>query len=149
VNGDEIGIDIETIRPDKVTTGLADRFFSAEEAESLRRLPAALTAPGFFACWTRKEAYIKALGRGLYYPLDAFCVAVDPRSEPALLWDKGPSGGEAGWQFHALDVADDMAGCVVVQGRRRRLCLRDLNPADQTSAPPRAEQPPTQQDSPA
>jgi 4'-phosphopantetheinyl transferase len=146
-DGDEIGIDIETIRPDKVTAGLAERFFAPAEAAALRELPPQLRAAGFFACWTRKEAYIKALGKGLYYPLDAFRVSVDPREDPALLSDDGPEGGDATWQFYALDVADGMAGCVVVQGRRRKMSRRDLNPACQTPAPRQADQSPDREGS--
>ena len=71
----DAGIDIERERPIE-TLELARRFFAAAESDTLRALPPADRVPAFFRCWTRKEAFIKALGDGLAFPLDGFEVSL-------------------------------------------------------------------------
>ena len=63
--GREIGVDIECIRLDLQVDDLAERFFSPEENEKLRAVPADLRHLAFLRCWTCKEAYAKAIGKGL------------------------------------------------------------------------------------
>lgn len=83
-SGRELGIDVEKIRPEFAGEEIATRYFSAPEIDELRQLPVAQRAEGFFHCWTRKEAYVKALGEGLRFPLDSFRVSLTPGS-PARL----------------------------------------------------------------
>jgi len=84
VRGREIGVDVEKIRPEFAGEEIAERYFSSKEVDELRRLPDERRAEGFFLCWTRKEAYVKALGEGLRLPLDSFSVSLTP-GEPAQL----------------------------------------------------------------
>ena len=94
----EIGVDVEKIQPERAGEEIANRYFSPAEAEELRTLPADLRPEGFFLCWTRKEAYVKALGEGLRFPLDRFQVSLSP-GKPAQLH------GDAGlrWSIEAFD----------------------------------------------
>lgn len=80
----EVGIDVELIRPDFASEAIAKRYFSAKESDELSKLPAEVRTEGFFLCWTRKEAYIKAKGDGLQIPLDSFDVSLTP-GRPATL----------------------------------------------------------------
>jgi 4'-phosphopantetheinyl transferase len=80
----ELGIDVEMIRPDFASKEIAERYFSAKEAADLNNLPTDQWADGFFLCWTRKEAYVKAKGDGLHIPLDSFDVSLSPEM-PATL----------------------------------------------------------------
>src|ERR1700732_2234518 len=80
----ELGIDVEMIRPDFASEEIAERYFSANEIADLNKLPTEQRDNGFFLCWTRKEAYIKAKGDGLHLPLDSFDVSVSPEM-PATL----------------------------------------------------------------
>ncbi len=80
----EVGIDVERIRAEFASEAIAKRYFSAKEIDELSRLPAELRTEGFFLCWTRKEAYIKAKGDGLQIPLDSFDVSLSP-GMPATL----------------------------------------------------------------
>lgn len=80
----EVGIDVELIRPEFAGEEIARRYFSAREIEELGRLSADLRPEGFFLCWTRKEAYIKAKGDGLHISLDSFDVFLSP-GRPAIL----------------------------------------------------------------
>lgn len=80
----EVGIDVEQVRSDCDYDAIASRFFATSEQSALNRLPPDLKSQGFFNCWTRKEAILKALGSGLTVPLDQFEVSLRP-GEPACL----------------------------------------------------------------
>jgi 4'-phosphopantetheinyl transferase len=100
-----LGCDIEWIDPDLDWRPLAESLFAPEERDALARLPEAAARRGFFACWSRKEAFVKAIGQGLNYPLDAFAVSV---RGPARLLRDG-----AGWRLLALDAMPGFAGALV------------------------------------
>jgi 4'-phosphopantetheinyl transferase len=80
----DLGVDVEKIRPQFAGMQIAERYFSPEEVVELRNLPGYQQAEGFFLCWTRKEAYIKALGEGLRVPLDGFSVSLTPNKPVQL-----------------------------------------------------------------
>ena len=80
----EVGVDVEEHRPVE-TTELARRFFSPVEATALKALPTSEQLAAFYRCWTRKEAFIKALGDGLTFPLDGFEVSIAHDWSPQLL----------------------------------------------------------------
>ena len=82
--GRKLGIDVERIRPQLAGEDIAGRYFTARELAELRTLPPQFRALGFFLCWTRKEAYVKAHGTGLNVPLDSFVVSLTP-GRPAEL----------------------------------------------------------------
>ena len=58
----EVGIDIEKADPARADPGVANRFFAAGEITALKQLSGDSWIEGFFNCWTRKEAFVKALG---------------------------------------------------------------------------------------
>lgn len=74
--GSEIGVDIEFVRDEPASLEIVERFFSASEAENIAALCGQRQTSAFFHCWTRKEAFIKAVGVGLTYPLKNFSVPV-------------------------------------------------------------------------
>jgi 4'-phosphopantetheinyl transferase len=80
----EIGVDLELVRADVPVFEIAEVSFSEGELATLRSLPENLQTAGFYNCWTRKEAYIKARGEGLSFPLKQFDVSLTP-GEPARL----------------------------------------------------------------
>jgi len=112
----EVGIDLELVQPDFGGEAVAERFFSNPELTELRALPAELRAEGFFACWTRKEAYVKALGDGLQIPLDSFDVSLTP-GRPAELH----SSDCARWSLRAFQPAPRFVAAVVGEGGGWRL----------------------------
>ena len=79
-----VGVDIERIDAGRDHVQIARRFFSREEVRQLEDLPAHKHVEAFFACWTRKEALLKALGMGLAFPLSGFSVTVSPEESVAI-----------------------------------------------------------------
>jgi 4'-phosphopantetheinyl transferase len=101
----EIGIDVEYIRLMPDAEQIAARFFSSRESAQLRALPPEQQQAAFFNCWTRKEAYLKALGHGLARPLNEFDVSLVP-GEPARLLHIGGHPEEASrWFMQELKPA--------------------------------------------
>jgi 4'-phosphopantetheinyl transferase len=108
--GREVGVDIEKIRDDLAVEELAIRYFARKEILELRALPAGLQRLGFFLCWTRKEAYVKARSSGLQIPLDQFEVSLTP-DRPAEL--HGDLGGD--WTVQSLDPGPGYVGALVAE----------------------------------
>ncbi|MEG5137480.1 MULTISPECIES: 4'-phosphopantetheinyl transferase family protein [unclassified Microcoleus] len=112
----DIGVDIEGINPNFPCLDIAERFFSPLENSVLRSLPEHLQPTAFFTCWTRKEAYIKAVGKGLSIPLNQFDVTLAP-GEPAALLNIEQNPEEASrWSLIELIPSSDMVGAVAVAG---------------------------------
>lgn len=122
----EIGVDLEYMRGDFVTDEVAEHFFSAGEVAQFRAVPAELKTQSFFNCWTRKEAYIKARGEGLYCPLDQFEVSLIPGQPARLLNSRVDSGEASRWSFQELQAGPGYAATLAVEGEPSRLVLWDL-----------------------
>jgi len=119
--GRAVGIDLEWMRKDLASKQVAERFFSPHEVSTLCTLPESMQIEGFFNCWTRKEAYVKALGEGLSFPLDRFEVSLTP-GEPARLISTA-DGKE--WSMQTLSPGAGFVAALVVEGRGRQLrCWR-------------------------
>jgi 4'-phosphopantetheinyl transferase len=112
----QIGLDIEYMREGFASEQIAERFFSPIEVAMLRELPAHMQTEGFFNCWTRKEAYIKARGEGLSLPLDGFDVSLAP-GEPARLLSVRDNTQEAlRWSLRELTPGPGYVAAVAVEG---------------------------------
>jgi 4'-phosphopantetheinyl transferase len=111
-----LGIDIEYVKEDFATQEIAERFFSELEIEVLRALPRAEQAAAFFRCWTRKEAYIKAIGSGLSHPLDQFDVTLGSNEPAALLRDHRDPKAASQWEMFNLDLPAGYTGALAVNG---------------------------------
>lgn len=112
----EIGIDLERIRSDFADEQIPERFFSLREVAVLRALPPHLQTGAFFTCWTRKEAFIKAKGKGLSIPLDQFDVSLGPREPAALLRAEWNSQEASRWSLRELNPGPDYAAALAVEG---------------------------------
>jgi 4'-phosphopantetheinyl transferase len=96
----EIGVDVELLRPMPDAAALAAHHFTAAEQRALASLPPERRDRAFLACWTRKEACLKAVGTGL---------GIDTRSF------------EAGLEEDAREVR------LPLEGRVARLALRSFD----------------------
>ena len=101
-SGRAVGVDVELIRDVPDVDDLAERFFSPTEIASLKALPLARRSLAFLACWTRKEAFIKALGQGLSCPLDAFDVTIDPDAPARITRIEAGIESVANWTMQAF-----------------------------------------------
>jgi 4'-phosphopantetheinyl transferase len=114
--GRELGVDIEYLRQDFACEEIARRFFSPREVAAFCSLPVSQRTEAFFHCWTRKEAYVKALGEGLSVPLDEFDVSLLPGEPAALLSNRRRPQEVARWSLQTLDVASVYAAALAVEG---------------------------------
>jgi len=110
-----VGIDVEWVRPDLATDAIAEQFFSPYEVATLRSLHDGLRTEAFFHCWTRKEAYIKARGEGLIFPLCQFDVSLTPEEPAVLLKTRGDPSEAAHWSMQALSPGPGYVAAVAVE----------------------------------
>jgi 4'-phosphopantetheinyl transferase len=120
----EVGVDVELVQPAPDLDDVANKCFSPSEVAALRSVPAALRSRAFFDCWTRKEAYIKAIGEGLCYPLDGFDVTLAPGDAPRLLSVAGDEAAGARWTMLSFEPLPGFAAAVAIDARgiRPRWC---------------------------
>lgn len=127
-----IGIDLERKRALADMTQLVSRNFSARESATWRSLPQRERTSAFFNCWVRKEAFVKAVGEGLSYPLQDFDVTLSPGDIPDLTAVSGDVELARKWSLFEISVAPDYAAAVVVEGRGWQLRFLQF---DRTSLP--------------
>ena len=117
----DLGIDVERVRPGRDMGRIVERFFSEREKAEFRSISEPLKPEAFYTCWSRKEAFLKALGEGLSHPLNRFSVSVNP-GEPVRFCCDGPGGGGPWpWTFREIRPGEGYVGAVAVRGRPWRL----------------------------
>jgi len=115
-SGNAIGVDIEKIRPMPDLLEVGRRFFSAREVQALLAVSENKKQEAFFAYWTRKEAFLKATGFGLAYPLSGFSVSVDPDG-PAELCEVRENGHVTGdWSLTDIRPGEGFRGALAWAG---------------------------------
>jgi 4'-phosphopantetheinyl transferase len=116
-----LGVDVERVRPIGDATGVARLAFSPREVSRLESLPGPVRLRAFYEAWTRKEAFLKALGCGLGRPLDSFDVSFGPDEPPRLLLTlEDPTEAER-YSLHALEPEPGHVCAVAVAGHGWRL----------------------------
>jgi 4'-phosphopantetheinyl transferase len=122
--GSNVGVDLEYTPTELDCATVARHFFSAAEVDELDALPDHRYVEAFLACWTKKEAYVKACGRGLTIPLKSFTVPLttDPARGPSIL-QFGPNGVDRArrWSIHTLRSAPGYIGALAIEGCGWRL----------------------------
>jgi 4'-phosphopantetheinyl transferase len=119
--GRAIGVDIEYIRDISEIEQIVEQFFSTKENDLFRTLPENLKKETFFNCWTRKEAFVKAVGDGLSFPLDKFDVSLSPGEPARLMRIEGDSKAPSRWTIHELKPSSGFAAAFAVEGRSWQL----------------------------
>jgi len=116
-----VGVDIEFIDHNVATEYIARRYFSSGEVRTLRALPAPQQAVAFFSCWTRKEAYTKAVGEGLSLALDSFEVAFMPELSASLVRTHACPDDRSQWRIYDIPTTQDYAAAIAVEGTNHNL----------------------------
>jgi 4'-phosphopantetheinyl transferase len=106
-----VGVDIEQIRPNLQYTMLSPHIMSPNEQKAFEQLPDSEKEMHFFRLWTRKEAYIKAIGKGLAHPLQKFTISFD--EEPQLLEDLTSPENVNLWQLYHIHLTSGYVGTLV------------------------------------
>jgi 4'-phosphopantetheinyl transferase len=95
----QLGVDVEEARPGREFASIAESFFAPDEIEVFRRLPITEHTAAFYRAWTRKEAYLKAIGTGLSFSSSAFSISFG-RDEPTRLLRTERAGDHPGrWRM--------------------------------------------------
>jgi 4'-phosphopantetheinyl transferase len=112
-HGHEVGVDIEYMREMPEMEQIAEQFFSVRDRVFFDALPASEKQETFFNLWVRKEAFVKATGDGLSYPLDTFDVSVASGKLSRIL---GTARETSGWSIGDVRPAEGFAGAFAVEG---------------------------------
>ncbi|CAL7959234.1 4'-phosphopantetheinyl transferase [Gammaproteobacteria bacterium] len=130
-----IGVDIELIRNDFDFAPIAQRFFSKKEDTDLLAMPPAEQLYAFFNCWSRKEAFIKAIGKGIFFALDKFSVEVSNKQAGRLqLQITDPEYNANDWSLEALNPADGYVGAFAILCQKYEVCFYDFDNAQPLAA---------------
>jgi len=116
--GRDVGIDVEAVAPVHDADAVAAHFFSRNELAAYRALDPRDRETGFFNCWTRKEAFVKALGDGLRYPLGNFDVSLAPAAAAKILRVGDAPGEDCGWCLRSFSPTPGYVAAVVVERAR-------------------------------
>jgi len=111
-----LGVDVEHLRENFDHAAIARRFFSEQEQRQLEALAPSERYHGFFRCWTRKEAYIKALGTGLSLPLNQFDVSLKAGDANALLSTRPDAAEAARWSLQEVPAGNGYVAALCVRG---------------------------------
>jgi 4'-phosphopantetheinyl transferase len=128
--GRDIGVDMEVLRHVADMDHLADRFFSPVERTDFQSLPESHKSQAFFNCWTRKEAYLKALGWGLALPLDSFDVSLRPGDPVRLLKVNGSPDEARQWKLHEITLGMGVAAALAVRGHNLQITMHNCAEMD-------------------
>jgi 4'-phosphopantetheinyl transferase len=128
----EIGVDLERLTSVPDALDLAARFFAPREWDALASLGPVLRDHGFLRGWTCKEAFVKAKGEGLGYPLDQFAVSLSP-DEPAQLLALEGADPRA-WSLLDFAPEEGFLAAVAVEGPATQVTVWGA-PAGRAPAP--------------
>ncbi|HEY3968528.1 MAG TPA: 4'-phosphopantetheinyl transferase superfamily protein [Planctomycetaceae bacterium] len=112
----ELGVDVEHLRTPYDFEGIAAQFFAAEEVAALRELSDSARLTAFFACWTQKEAVLKAVGAGLSIPLNQVVVSLAPQQPAVIRNFLDASGQSTDWWMQNLEPFPGYVGAIASQG---------------------------------
>ncbi|WP_193173335.1 4'-phosphopantetheinyl transferase family protein [Nisaea nitritireducens] len=120
-----VGIDLEVPKDRSAALDIAKhQFHELEKTAIFSRCTENEQVAAFYRCWTRKEAFVKALGLGLYLPLNSFAVDVNGQERTKLLVCPDEHGPPAMWEILDLGVpGGNFAALAIAQPQARLQCF--------------------------
>ena len=115
----KIGVDIEKINKDFSSLEIAKNYFSVKEYLLLTKLPSSERGKAFFHCWTRKEAFIKAEGKGLSIPLNSFDVTISEGEAKITRINNKINIDD--WQLYNINVNDEYCAAIATSGKLKKI----------------------------
>lgn len=120
--GSAVGVDVETAGRLRDLDGLAGMVMTPDEQARFASLPQDQCQLVFMRLWTRKEALLKADGRGLMYDPRKVNVGIDDCEERVIVLD------DISWTLRDIRMASDLAATVCVSGPLTSIQQRDVAP---------------------
>ncbi|MDQ3021351.1 MAG: 4'-phosphopantetheinyl transferase superfamily protein [Bacteroidota bacterium] len=125
---EEVGIDIEYQRELRDALTIAKRYFSKSEVEEFENINSEKIKNAFFYCWTRKEAFLKAVGEGLSYPLADFSVTLKP-GNPKIMWIKKKPDEIKKWSLHDIKVRENYISSLAIKSNDMKIIYKQIVPS--------------------
>ncbi len=119
--GGRVGIDAEEIRPIEDFLSIAGSYFTHEEFAFIGSQVPGKREREFLRCWTRKEAYLKAIGKGLSIPPNSFDTLISSKGSAVVLESGSRSENKEIWQLADLDVCEGYVAAVAIDGGMKSL----------------------------
>lgn len=120
-----VGVDIEYLYKEFEFQPIIDRFFSQNEKKFIENIAIDKQKEGFFKIWTRKEAILKALGKGISFPLEKIDVSFNEDNFKILINDDGQFK-ESSWFIEDLIPTKDYVASVAIEGSDSGLIFSHL-----------------------
>jgi 4'-phosphopantetheinyl transferase len=121
-----VGVDVEAVRSLSDLDAIAARYFTSAEAGTIAAAPPGERELAFFLCWTRKEAFSKAVGQGLSLALDRYRVTCAPGDPARIVEIDGSPTEAAAWSVFDLRPGPGFVGAAITRGAPG-LALLDLD----------------------
>lgn len=122
----EVGADIEEIRP--IEAEVAEAHFSQHELDALQPLTGEQWLRGFYRCWTRKEAILKAEGVGLNPPLAAFDVSLTEDKPAQLVAVRPPVRFHHSWKLYSFEPSEETIAALAASAPAANISCFSLAP---------------------
>jgi 4'-phosphopantetheinyl transferase len=122
----ELGVDLEQIRPMPHADRLAKRFFTESEYAVMQSLTPETRQDVFFKAWTRKEAYLKAVGVGIVQ-LKQVELSIAPGVPAQVLSIAGDRQSAQCWQLSDLETKPGFAAAVAIESPDLELQYLNFN----------------------
>jgi 4'-phosphopantetheinyl transferase len=122
----EIGIDTEKIKELPDALSIAKNYFSEMEVKQFSEVNENNYKQAFYNCWTRKEAFIKAIGEGLSFPLADFSVSFMPGEAPEMKWIKDKPEESLLWTIINIDLEKEFISSLAIRSNQIRLIEKEI-----------------------
>lgn len=120
-----VGIDVEQWKQKSNFFALVKRCFAETEQSYWLALPESEKTKEFYRFWTRKEAFVKATGRGIGLGLSQCVISSEnPSRFLCLPDDYGPASH---WRIHDLELPEGLSGAVAVQGTDLKIRIKNID----------------------